>query len=365
MKSVRLVSFASPLELCELPIPQPSGSEVLLRVVSAGICHTDLHLMDGGYDAGRGEKLYAADRGVKLPLTLGHEIVGRPAETGSNIEGKPPDQDYLVYPWIGCGSCRPCDAGEENLCAQPRTLGIYRDGGYAEYVLVPHQKYLLPLNGIDPLLAAPYGCSGLTTYSALKKAGELIRDEPIVLIGAGGLGLMALRLLKAMGGKGAIVVDIHEAKRAAALRAGALNTVDPNAADALQQVIAKVGSAPRVVIDFVNSESTAQLAFKGLAKGGKLVCVGLFGGAAPWPLPLISMRAITIQGNFVGTLTELSELLALVRSSGMLPIPIAHTTLEQANTTLEALHRGVIEGRAVIVVPPEREPDYQPIRIRQ
>ena len=112
MKSASLVSFASPLQTCELPLPQPSGSEVLLRVVSAGICHTDLHLLDGYYELGHGEKLRAADRGVKLPLTLGHEIVGRSVAGDSN-------EYYLVYPWIGCGSCRPCQSGEENLCAQP------------------------------------------------------------------------------------------------------------------------------------------------------------------------------------------------------------------------------------------------------
>ena len=351
MRSARLVSFASPLELSEMPVPRPRGSEVLVRVVSAGICHTDLHLIDGAYDLGHGEKLYAADRGVKLPLTLGHEIVGRRVAAGSGMEQELSKENYLVYPWIGCGSCRPCGSGEENLCAQPRSLGIFRDGGYADYLLVPHEKYLLDLKGIDPLTSAPYGCSGLTTYSALKKAGALIREEPIVLIGAGGLGLMALHLLKAMGGKGAIVVDIHEAKRAAALRAGALDTVDANATDALKLVVGKAGGAPRVVIDFVNSESTARLAFKALARGGKLICVGLFGGAAPWPLPLISMRAITIQGNFVGTLGELSELLALVRSSGMLPIPIVHTTLDEAHESLDALRRGQIEGRAVITFP--------------
>jgi propanol-preferring alcohol dehydrogenase len=350
MKSMRLVSFGSPLQLREEPMPQPSGSEVLLRVVSAGICHTDLHLIDGFYDLGHGEKLRAADRGVKLPLTLGHEIVGRPVAGGVN-------QDYLVYPWIGCGHCRPCDAGEENLCAQPRTLGIFRDGGFAEYLLVPHEKYLLPLNGIDPLRAGPYGCSGLTAYSALKKAGSLIREEPIVVIGAGGLGLMALHLLQAMGGKGAVVVDIHPSKREAALRAGALDTVDGDATDALPHLIEKVGGAPRAVIDFVGSESTATLAFKALAKGGKLITVGLFGGAASWPLPVIAMRAITIQGNYVGTLSELGELLALVRSSGMLSIPIVHTTLEQANSRLDALRRAQIEGRAVIVVPPEQAAD--------
>ena len=344
MKSASLVSFASPLQSLELPLPQPIGSEVLLRVVSAGICHTDLHLLDGYYELGHGEKLRATDRGVKLPLTLGHEIVGRSVD-GSN-------EHYLVYPWIGCGDCRICQSGEENLCAQPRTLGIFRDGGYAEYVLVPDRKYLLPLEGLDPLSAAPYACAGLTTYSALKKAGGLIHEEPIVLIGAGGLGLMALHLLRAMGGKGAVVVDIQPAKREAALRAGALETVDPGAADALQQLIAKVGGAPRAVIDFVGSESTTSLGFKALAKGGKLICVGLFGGAAPWALPVIAMRAITIQGNYVGTLAELSELLELVRSRNVPSIPIVHTTLEQASSTLDALRRGQIEGRAVIVVPP-------------
>jgi D-arabinose 1-dehydrogenase-like Zn-dependent alcohol dehydrogenase len=154
-----------------------------------------------------------------------------------------------------------------------------------------------------------------------------------------------------MGGKGAIVVDIDKAKREAALRAGALDTVDALAADALHQLTTKVGGAPRAVIDLVGSESTAQLGFNALAKGGKLICVGLFGGAAPWPLPLIPMRSITIQGNFVGTLTELGELLALVRSSSI-SMPIVHTTLEQAGPTLEALRRGQIAGRAVILIPP-------------
>jgi alcohol dehydrogenase/propanol-preferring alcohol dehydrogenase len=339
MKSARLVSFASPLQTYEVPLPQAGGSEVVLRVVSAGICHTDLHLAEGHYDLGHGEKLLAADRGVKLPLTLGHEMVGSDG-----------DENYLIYPWIGCGHCRVCDAGQENLCAQPRTLGIFRDGGYAEYVAVPDKKYLLPLKGLDPLRASPYACAGLTTYSALKKAGQLIHEEPIVFIGAGGLGLMALHLLQAMGGKGAVVVEIQPAKREAALRAGALDTVDAGATDALQQIIAKAGGTPQVVIDFVGSESTTQLGFKALAKGGKLICVGLFGGAGSWPLPVIAMRAITIQGNYVGNLAELSELLDLVRSSGMASIPIVHTTLDQVNPTLDALRRGQIEGRAVVVI---------------
>ena len=348
MKSCRLVKFGQPLELSDQPDLLPTGDEVLVKITACGICHSDLHLMDGGYDAGRGTRLYAADRGVRLPVTLGHEIVGRPVSVGASSSLRE-DMEYLIYPWIGCGTCTVCLAGDENLCARPRTLGIYRDGGYAEYLLVPHERYLLPLDGIEAVSAAPYACSGLTTYSALMKAGQVPFQQPIVLFGAGGLGLMSLRLLQALGAKAPVVVDIDASKRAGAMQAGALATVDGAAADALDQILDYAGEQPRVVIDFVGSEGTADLAFKSLAKGGKLICVGLFGGAAPWPLPVIPMRAITIQGNYVGNLSELANLLDLVHSAKIAPIPIALTSLNQANESIGKLRRGEIPGRAVIV----------------
>ena len=182
-------------------------------------------------------------------------------------------------------------------------------GGYADHIMVPHPRYLLSLDGLDPITAAPYACSGLTTYSALKKVSAVITREPILLIGAGGLGLMALGSLKAMGGRGAIVVDIDERKRQAALSAGALAAIDGRAGDARAQ-IAAAGQLPlRAAIDLVGSPETTALAFDALAKGGTLVIVGLFGGAASWPLPLIPIKAMTIRGGFVGNLTELAELL--------------------------------------------------------
>ena len=197
---------------------------------AAGVCHSDLHIWEGGYDLGHGRKpLSLKDRGVSLPRTMGHETVGEVVAFGPDAKAAAGDLKIgdvaLVYPWIGCGKCEVCLAGDENMCLKPASLGVYCDGGYADHMTVPHPKYLLNLKGLDPVTAAPYACSGVTTYSALKKV-EADFKTPIVIIGAGGLGLMALSLLKAMGGKGAIVVDIDARKREAAEQAGALATVD-------------------------------------------------------------------------------------------------------------------------------------------
>ena len=348
MKSYRLKEFGKPLEAEESATPKPQGSEVLLKVVAAGMCHSDLHLWEGGYDLGRGNRLQVKDRGVSLPLTLGHETVGQIIEGGPEAGPVKAGQVCLIYPWIGCGECAVCVAGDENLCGKPRSIGIYRDGGYAEYIIVPRARYLLDLDGLDPVSAAPYACSGVTTYSALKKLGALIQREPIVIIGAGGLGLMSLGLLKAMEGVGAVVVDVDENKRAAALTAGALAAVDGKASDAIAQISRAVGGSPRGVIDFVGSEQTAGLAFNCLAKGGKIVTVGLFGGAAPWSLPLIPMKAITIQGSYVGNLADLTELLELVRRKRVPPIPILRTPLNDAARMLDQLRQGKVVGRAIL-----------------
>jgi alcohol dehydrogenase/propanol-preferring alcohol dehydrogenase len=195
--------------------------------------------------------------------------------------------------------------------------------------------------------AAPYACSGVTTYSALKKV-EKDFDSPIVIFGAGGLGLMALSLLKAMGGKGAIVVDIDARKRDAAEKAGALATVDGAAPDALEQLASKAGGPIRAVIDLVGNAATTQLGFDCLTKGGKLVIVGLFGGGATWALPLIPIKAVTIQGSYVGNLRETQELLDLVRTRKIAPIPVTPMPLAQANQALTDLQQGKLVGRAVL-----------------
>jgi len=354
MKSFQVADFNAPLKEVDQPTPQPSGTQVLIKVKAAGVCHSDLHIWEGGYDLGHGRKpLSLKDRGVSLPRTMGHETVGEIVAFGTDVKesdkGDLRTGDIaLVYPWLGCGKCPTCLAGEENMCVKPAALGVYCDGGYADYMTVPHPKYLLNLKGLDPVTTAPYACSGVTTYSALKKV-EKDLGSPIVIFGAGGLGLMALSLLKAMGGKGAIVVDIDAKKREAAEKAGALATVDGKAPDALDQLTRKAGAPIRAVIDLVGNAQTTQLGFDCLTKGGKLVIVGLFGGGAPWALPLIPIKAITIQGSYVGNLRETRELLDLVRSKKVPPIPVTPMPLAKANDALLDLRKGSLVGRAILV----------------
>jgi alcohol dehydrogenase len=353
MKSFQVAEFHAPLQEVDLPTPQPLGTQVLIKVKAAGVCHSDLHIWEGGYDLGHGRKpLSLRDRGVSLPRTMGHETVGEVVAFGPDVKesdksGLKIGDVALVYPWLGCGKCATCLAGDENMCLRPNSLGVYCDGGYADHMTVPHPKYLLDLKGLDPVTAAPYACSGVTTYSALKKV-EKDFATPIVIFGAGGLGLMALSLLKAMGGKGAIVVDIDARKREAAERAGALATVDGNAPDALEQLAKKAGEPIRAVIDLVGNAQTTQLGFDCLTKGGKLVIVGLFGGGAPWALPLIPIKAITIQGSYVGNLRETQELLDLVRTRKIAPIPVTAMPLAKANDALVDLQQGRLVGRAVL-----------------
>ncbi len=353
MKSFVVAEFNAPLKEVDQPTPQPTGTQVLIKVKAAGVCHSDLHIWEGGYDLGHGRKpLSLRDRGVTLPRTMGHETVGEVVAFGPEVKASDKSElkigdVALVYPWIGCGKCAACLAGDENMCLKPASLGVYCDGGYADHMTVPHPRYLLNLRGLDPVTAAPYACSGVTTYSALKKV-EADFGSPIVIFGAGGLGLMALSLLKAMGGKGAIVVDIDARKREAAERAGALATVDGNAPDALEQLAQKAGGPIRSVIDLVGNAKTTQLGFDCLSKGGKLVIVGLFGGGATWALPLIPIKALTIQGSYVGNLRETQELLDLVRAKKIAPIPVTTMPLARANEALVDLQKGRLVGRAVL-----------------
>src|SRR6201991_3222037 len=354
MKSFQVADFNAPLKEVDHPTPQPSGTQVLIKVKAAGVCHSDLHIWEGGYDLGHGRKpLSLKDRGVSLPRTMGHETVGEIIAFGPEVsaadKGDLKAGDIaLVYPWLGCGKCPTCVGGEENMCAvKPNALGVYCDGGYADHMIVPNAKYLINLKGLDPVTAAPYACSGVTTYSALKKVEKEL-DTPIVVFGAGGLGLMLLTLIKAMGGKGAIVVDIDARKREAAEAAGALATVDGAAPDALEQLAGKAGGPIKAVIDLVGNAATTQLGFDCLTKGGKLVIVGLFGGGATWALPLIPIKAITIQGSYVGNLNETRELLDLVRAKKIAPIPVTPMPLAQANQALTDLQKGKLVGRGVL-----------------
>ncbi len=349
MRSMQVQAFGGPLVEAHGETPQPKGNEVLLRVSAAGVCHTDLHLWHGGYDLGGGKTLSLAERGVKLPLVMGHETVGVVEAVGENVQGVQPGDVRLIYPWLGCGHCDACRRGQENYCLTPQTVGINRPGGYADHVLVPHERSLIPLQGLDPVSAAPLACSGLTCYSALKKFGiELLREHRLVIFGAGGLGLMCLKLLSALGGMAAVVIEPNAERAAAAREAGAVAVIDPGAADAAGQIRAAVGGPVQAVLDLVGNPQTAATSFDLLTKGGHLVTVGLFGGAADWPLPLLAIKALTIQGSYVGSLPELHELVELVAAKQLELIPVHTCGMNALGDALRALQAGQVVGRMVM-----------------
>ena len=348
MRSFQICTCGEPLQCNEQPTPKPAGTEVLLKVLAAGVCHSDLHLSDGYFDLGGGKKLNIVDRGMKLPVTLGHENVGEVVAFGPDARGVKTGDRRLVYPWMGCGSCGVCKRGDEQLCIKPSSIGVFRPGGYSDHLMVPHPRYLFDIGDIPPERAAPLACSGVTTYSALKKVGSTLTTDPVVIVGAGGLGLMCLALHKAMGGHSAVVVDINVGKRDAAKKAGAAAVIDGGAPDAAKQVIAATGGGAWAVIDLVGSSSTAKIGIDSLIKGGELILVGLYGGDITMSLPPFPMRAITIQGSYTGSLTETAELIELVKRTGLPPVPVATRRLDEVNAVLSELRAGKVIGRVVL-----------------
>jgi alcohol dehydrogenase, propanol-preferring len=347
MRMFQVCVCGQPLQMNEQPTPQPAGTEVLLKVLAAGVCHSDLHLADGYFDLGGGKRLSLQDRGMKLPVTLGHENVGEVAAVGPDAKGVKIGQRMLADPWIGCGTCAVCQRGEDNLCRAMRSLGVFSNGGYADYIMVPHPRYLFDIGDLRPERVAPLACSGVTTFGALKKVPTLT-TEPTVIIGAGGLGLMCQALHKAMGGHSAIVVDIDPAKREAAKKAGAAHVVDGAAADAVQQILNLTNGGAWAVIDLVGSSSSARVGYDSLIKGGKYVVVGLYGGDFTVSLPPIPMRALTIQGSYTGSQHEMAELMDLVHRTGLPPVPVATRPLNDVNAVMSELRVGKVFGRVVL-----------------
>jgi D-arabinose 1-dehydrogenase-like Zn-dependent alcohol dehydrogenase len=347
MRMFQLCVCGEPLQAKQQPTPQPAGSEVLLKVLAAGVCHSDLHLADGWFDLGGGKRLSLADRGMKLPVTLGHENVGEVVAAGPDAKGARIGARMLADPWIGCGACGPCRRGEENLCRAMKSLGVFSNGGYADYMMVPHPRYLFDIGDLPAERVAPLACSGVTTFGALKKVPTLA-SEPTVIIGAGGLGLMCLDLHRKMGGHSAIVVDVDPEKRKAAKEAGAAHVIDGGASDAAQQIIDLTQGGAWAVIDLVGSSQSARLGYDSLIKGGKYVIVGLFGGDLTVSLPPIPMRALTIQGSYVGSVPEMIELMELIRRTGPPQVPVATKPLDQVNAVMHDLRAGKIIGRVVL-----------------
>jgi alcohol dehydrogenase/propanol-preferring alcohol dehydrogenase len=353
MRAWAVTKCEAPLEEIELPTPEPKGTEVLLETTYCGVCHSDIHIWEGRYDLGGGKVMNLMDRGLSLPIAMGHEIVGRVVKLGPEAPsvdngGVKVGDIRIVFPWVGCGTCAACQAEEDNMCLTPKSLGVYQNGGYGTHVVAPHPRHLVDPGSLDPAVAATYACSGITVYSAIKKVMPLPPDEPIVLVGAGGLGLNALAILKALKHRNIVVVDISAEKRAAAEKAGATKTVDGSGDDVTKRIIGACDAQPIAIIDLVNGTATARFAFNALRKGGKLVQVGLFGGELSLPLPLMPIRALTVQGSYVGNPKELRELVALAQKGGVPALPVETVPQREANAALMRLRAGKVTGRLVL-----------------
>jgi D-arabinose 1-dehydrogenase-like Zn-dependent alcohol dehydrogenase len=281
---------------------------------------------------------------------MGHEIAGEVIALGPHASGVKIGDKVVAYPWIGCGECAVCKKGEELLCLRPRTLGTRVAGGYGTHVIVPHGRYLLPYEGVPTDLAATYTCSGITAFSALKKTRERLgRDDHLVIIGAGGVGGSAVHIAPAAVKGKVVVTDIDAQKRAHARQMGAIATIDNAAPDAVKQVMEATGGGAAAAIDFVGSPKTMEFGINILRKGGKLVMVGLYGGACPVSTVLFPFKMMTLEGSYVGTLEDLRELLAIVQAGKVPPIPIEQRPASEASTALRDLKNGgKVRGRVVL-----------------
>jgi D-arabinose 1-dehydrogenase-like Zn-dependent alcohol dehydrogenase len=343
-----ITEFGKPLQHLETPTPSPTGSEVLVRVEHCGVCHSDVHIHDGYFGLGGEARL---PLGLPLPHTLGHEVAGEVIAVGPDADPSLIGQHRALYSWIGCGKCAACVRGEENYCNAPRNLGCSAGvgGGYASHVMIPDAKYLIDYGAVPPALAATYMCSGLTAYGALKKVPTLGPKDDVLVVGAGGLGMMAIQFAKEMFGKGPLVADIDEGRLQAAMGAGAkavYNTTDPNA---LKQLMADTEGGALASIDFVGSESSFGFANQSVRRGGRVIVVGLFGGGMSMPIPMFPFRAITIGGSYVGSLAEAEAMMELVRAGKVDPIPVKEVPLSSANQVLTDLKAGKVIGRVVLV----------------
>ena len=347
MKSYQFEEYGAPLVENTGDAPAVSGDEVLMDVTACGVCHSDIHIWEGYFDLGNEKKLDIRG-GRELPFTLGHEIVGTVTAIGENVTDVKVGDKRVVYPWIGCGKCAICASGEEQLCSRPRQLGIDVAGGYSDTLLVPHSRYLLDYGSLPKELACTYTCSGLTAYSALQKVKSRADGGKLLVMGAGGVGLAAMAIAKSVTDAEIYVADIDPAKREAGIKAGAVDAIDPSDPAAFKAFMGMTGGGVNATIDFVGAESSAAFGAKVLAKGGKLVIVGLFGGGFSMPLPMFPIKAISVEGSYVGNLREMRELMELAKAGKLNELFITPRPMKEAYNTLEDLRAGKIVGRVVL-----------------
>ena len=342
MRAFQLTAWESQPELREVPVPEPGPGQVLVKIGGAGACHSDLHLMEWP----------PGTLGFDVPFTLGHENAGWVEALGAGVEGVEVGEAVAVYgPW-GCGRCRACRLSAENYCEHQAEIGAFggglgRDGGMAEYMLVPHPRLLLPLGDLDPHEAAPLSDAALTPYHAIKRSLHLlVPGSTAVVVGVGGLGHMAVQILRALSPARIVAVDVSEEKLRLAAEVGADETV--KAGDDAAEAIAEItkGRGVELVADMVGSEDSIALAAAVARFESDLTIVGLAGGKYEFAFGALPFEA-KLCIPYWGTAVELEECLELARQ-GRIHAHVERFSLEDAPRAYEKMRAGELDGRAVI-----------------
>lgn len=346
-----MTRWGGPPVLTEVARPIPRADEVLIRVEAAGVCRSDLHVLD----ARPGALPY------RTPFTLGHEVAGRVAERGPGATGPAVGERVVVYgPW-GCGLCSRCAAGAENYCDRRadldavRTgtgLGLGRDGGMADYLLVPSGRLLVPVGDLPAAQAAPLSDAGLTAYHAVSGIRPTLPVEggaSVAVIGVGGLGHLAVQILRATTSARVLAVDVREEALALADACGAHfgTLLRPDTAEVLRRR-ADGGVGVDAVLDFVGSRSSLELAVGALRSGGELAVVGSGGGELTVRKPGALPPGVRISLPFWGTRPELEEVVALARK-GAVRVETEEFALSSAPEAIDRLRSGRTRGRTVLV----------------
>ena len=345
MKAYQIVENGKPLKKREIEKPTPTGKEILIKTVACGVCHSDVHIHEGFFSLGEEAKLPVPL--MTDALAMGHEIYGEVVELGEDVSDVEIGKKYVAYPWIGCGNCDECNNDREHYCSPwTKTLGINVDGGYAESVLVPDSKYLFDAGDTPDEVAGSYACRGLTAYSALKKANLVKAQNSVVIISAGGLGLLSLKIIQAAYSINPIVVDIDDEKLLLAKQAGASEVINSKDEKLYEKIAELTNGGATSVIDFVGAAVTFDLAsgMFGMKRGGTYVIVGLIGGETNLQLPMTTLTARTIKGVYVGSLKEMGELMKLVREGKIEHVNVEKRDASCANETLNDLKNGKING---------------------
>jgi alcohol dehydrogenase, propanol-preferring len=334
MRVARLPGPRRRIAIVEAEIPEPGSGEVVVKIAASGVCHSDLHIARGEFES------------VKYPITLGHEPAGYVYEVGAGVTGLKKGQHVVVYPGRGCGRCWFCLQGEENHCENGEFIGFDRDGGYAEYLRVESPRYLFPLSGLSLDEGASLACAGITAYHAVKaKALPVIHPgDSVVVIGVGGLGHIAIQLLKKMSPCRVIAVDVRRRSLSLAEKLGADQTILPRR-DLVSQVKRVARNGVGVVIDFVGSSSTLTASYEMLRAGGRLVVVGAAAGQLR--MNSGSTNGREVYGSVSGSLSEMQELMEMARRKQFRVLASPYP-LEQVNDVIKLLEDGRIEGRAVL-----------------